>query len=162
MLMKWILGKRGLDPKLVPMGPDIESMLEECDGALIIGDRALSAAISNPDLVRMDLGSEWTKITGLPMVFGVFATRSDSPPTFVNKARDSMLSSYRQFLDEENLQSEVISIASQKIALPKERVAKYFESEVSNILDEPSLEGLQVFLDEVCGMRTGPSWFQSD
>lgn len=162
MLMKWILGKRGLDPKLVPMGPDIESMLEECDGALIIGDRALSAAISNPDLVRMDLGSEWTKITGLPMVFGVFATRSDSPPNFVNKARDSMLSSYKLFLDEESRQSEVISIASQKIALPKDRVAKYFKSEVSNILDKPSIEGLQIFLNEVCGLGTGPSWFQSD
>ena len=73
-----------------------------------------------------------------------------------------MLSSYRLFLDEENRQSEVISIASQKIALPEERVAKYFESEVSNILDKPSIEGLQVFLDEVCGMGAEPSWFQSD
>ena len=162
MLMKWILAKRGLDPKLVPMGPDIESMLSECDGALIIGDRALSAAISNPELVRMDLGSEWTKITGLPMVFGVFATRKDSPPVFVNEARESMLSSYKLFLNEENYKSEVVSIASQKIALPKDRVAMYYESEVSNILDKTSIEGLQVFLEEVCEMESEPSWFKSD
>jgi len=85
MLMKWILGQRGLDPKLVPMGPDIETMLGECDGALIIGDRALSAALRRPELVRMDLSREWTNITGLPMVFGVFAARNDSSPSIVDE-----------------------------------------------------------------------------
>jgi len=160
LLMKWILGRMGLDPKLVPMGPDIESMLEQCDGALIIGDRALSAALRNPELVRMDLGSEWTKITGLPMVFGVFAARNDSPPSLVNEARESMLSSYKSFLDDEDTKMEVVSIASQKIALPADRIATYFECEVSNVLDKPSIEGLRIFLDEVCEMRSDLRWFE--
>ncbi len=159
LLMKWILRQRGLDPKLIPMGPDIEKMLEECDGALIIGDRALSSALNNPELVRMDLGREWTKITGLPMVFGVFAARNDSPPVSVNEARESMLSSYNLFLDDEDTKASVISIASQKIKLPEGRLVTYFESEVSNILDGSSIEGLQIFLDEVCEMGTEPSWF---
>ena len=161
LLMKWILGQRGLDPKLIPMGPDIETMLGECDGALIIGDRALSAALNNPDLVRMDLGSEWTNITGLPMVFGVFASRNDSPPGFVNEARESMLSSYNLFLDDGDTKASVASIASQKIAIPEDRIVSYFESEVSNILDKSSIEGLQIFLDEVCEMKSGPIWFES-
>jgi len=159
LLMKWILRQRGLDPKLIPMGPDIETMLEECDGALIIGDRALSAALNNPELVRMDLGREWTKVTGLPMVFGVFAARKDSPPASVNEARESMLSSYNLFLDDEDTQASVASIASQKISLPEDRLVNYFESEVSNILDGSSIEGLQIFLEEVCEMRAEPSWF---
>ena len=161
LLLKWILGQRGLDPKLIPMGPDIETMLGECDGALIIGDRALSAALKNPDLVRMDLGSEWTNITGLPMVFGVFAARKDSPSAFVNEARESMLSSYNLFLDDEHTKAAVASIASHKIAIPEDRIVTYFESEVSNILDNSSLEGLQIFLDEVCEMKSDPSWFES-
>ena len=161
LLMKWILGQRGLDPKLTPMGPDIETMLEECDGALIIGDRALSAALNNPELVRMDLGSEWTKITGLPMVFGVFAVRKDSPSGFVNEARESMLRSYNLFLDDEVTKAAVASIASQKIAIPEHRIVTYFESEVSNILDDSSIEGLQIFLDEVCQMKSDASWFES-
>jgi len=160
LLMKWILRQRGLDPKLIPMGPDIETMLGECDGALIIGDRALSAALNNPDLVRMDLGSEWTNITGLPMVFGVFAARKDSPPAFVNEARESMLSSYNLFLDDGATKASVASIASQKIAIPEDRIVTYFESEVSNILDESSIEGLQIFLDEVCEMKSDPIWFE--
>ena len=31
MLMRWILNQRGLDPKYVKMGPDMDSMLDECD-----------------------------------------------------------------------------------------------------------------------------------
>jgi len=159
LLLKWILARRDLDPKLVPMGPDIETMLDECDGALIIGDRALSAALSNPDLVRMDLGSEWTNITGLPMVFGVFAARSDSSPILVNEARESMLKSYNDFVGDEKIRDEVSRSSSQKIALPVDRIRKYFEEEVSNLLDNSSIEGLSIFLEEVCGMTQEPRWF---
>ncbi len=161
MLMKWILGQRGLDPKLVPMGPDIETMLGECDGALIIGDRALSAALRSPELVRMDLSREWTNITGLPMVFGVFAARNDSSPSIVDEARESMIRSYNGFLIDDDTRGDVVSIASQKIGLPLDRIGKYFESEVSNILDKSSIEGLRIFLDEVCRMGSQPRWFDS-
>ena len=161
MLMKWILGQRDLDPKLVPMGPDIEKMLEECDGALIIGDRALSSALMSPELVRMDLGNEWTNITGLPMVFGVFAARADSPTNLVDEARKSMLRSYKQFLGDEKIRDGASRFSSQKIGLPVDRVRKYFEDEVSNILDKSSIEGLRIFLEEVCGMGKEPSWFEN-
>ena len=161
LLMKWILGQRGLDPKLVPMGPDIETMLDECDGALIIGDRALSAALRSPKLVRMDLGREWTNITGLPMVFGVFAARNDSSRSIVDEARESMLRSYNGFLIDDDIRGDVVSISSQKIGLPTDRVGQYFESEVSNILDKSSIEGLRIFLEEVCRMGSQPRWFDS-
>ena len=70
--------KQRFDPKTVN-GPDLKSMLELCDGALLIGDRALAAASQYPELVCLDLGGEWTKVTGLPMVFGVFACRKTLP-----------------------------------------------------------------------------------
>ena len=70
-LLMYLLNKRGHDPRPVEMGPDLESMLERCDGALLIGDRALHEAQKRPDLVRMDLGMEWKDVTGLPMVFAV-------------------------------------------------------------------------------------------
>ena len=79
VLLHWLLKHRGLDPKTVETGPDLKSMLELCDGALLIGDRALAAASQYPELVCLDLGGEWTKVTGLPMVFGVFACRRDAP-----------------------------------------------------------------------------------
>ena len=160
MLRQGILRQRGLDPKLIPMGPDIEAMLGECDGALIIGDRAISAALNFPNLVRMDLGGEWTNITGLPMVFGVFAARIDSHPSFVHEARKSMLRNYNTFLVDEEIRSSVISSASQKVNLPLERVTKYFDSEVSNLLDDSSMEGLRTFLGEVCEVDSEPVWFE--
>jgi len=160
MLMKWILNHRGLEPKLIPMGPDIEAMLEVCDGALMIGDRAISAAVNFPDLVRMDLGGEWSNITGLPMVFGVFAARNDSQPSIVHEARKSMLKNYNNFLVDEETRSSVISSASQKVNLPLERVTKYFDSEVSNLLDRSSIEGLRTFLGEVCGVDSELGWFE--
>jgi chorismate dehydratase len=159
MLMKWLLGHRGLDPKLVPMGPDIGTMLGTCDGAVVIGDRAISEALLNPNLVRMDLGLEWTKITGLPMVFGVFATRKDSQPSVVTEARELMLRNYNTFLEDEETMASVISSASKKINIPRDRVAKYFNYEVSNILDSKAIHGLLAFLEEVCGIIDGPVWF---
>ena len=159
MLMKWILGQRGLDPKLVSMGPDIETMLESCDGALIIGDRAISAALSRPEMIRMDLGREWTSITGLPMVFGVFSARKDSNLSFVHEARESMLSNYYSFLEDEEIRTSVISSASLKVGLTPDRVSKYFDTEVSNFLDKSSIQGLGIFLEEVCGVDSPPTWF---
>ena len=159
MLMRWILKQRGLDPKYVKMGPDMDSMLDECDGALIIGDRAISAAINNPDLVRMDLGREWAEITGLPMVFGVFAARKDSDGHSISRARELMLRNYNIFLEQEEVRNVVISDASKKVCLSVERVGEYYDNEVSNLLGPESIKGLSVFLEEVCEVESNPLWF---
>ena len=159
MLMKWILEQRGLDPKYIKMGPDMDTMLGECDGALIIGDRAISAAINNPDLVRMDLGSEWVEITDLPMVFGVFAARKDSNVNSISDAREIMLSNYNTFLEQEDVRNIVISDASKKVSLSVERVGEYYCNEVSNLLSTEPIKGLLVFLEEVCGVESIPDWF---
>ena len=159
MLMRWILKQRSLDPKYVKMGPDMDSMLDECDGALIIGDRAIAAAINNPDLVRMDLGREWAEITGLPMVFGVFAARKDSDGHSIIRARELMLRNYNIFLEQEEVRNIVISDASKKVCLSVERVGEYYDNEVSNLLGPESIKGLSVFLEEVCEVESDPLWF---
>ena len=72
---------------LLKWGPDLDSMLERCDGALLIGDRALDRAKTNPELVQLDLGQAWLELTGQPMVFGVFAARKDTPIEAVKAAQ---------------------------------------------------------------------------
>ena len=141
------------------MGRDMDSMLDECDGALIIGDRAIAAAIHNPELVRMDLGREWVEITGLPMVFGVFAARKDSNDHSISRARELMLSNYNIFLEQEEVRNIVISDASKKVSLSIERVSEYYANEVSNLLSPESIKGLGVFLEEVCEVESDPHWF---
>ena len=159
MLMRWILNQRGLDPKYVKMGPDMDSMLDECDGALIIGDRAIAAAIQNPELVRMDLGRVWVQITGQPMVFGVFAARKDSEVHSISRARELMLGNYNIFLEEEEVRKNVILDASKKVSLSAERVGEYYANAVSNLLSPESIKGLRVFLEEVCAIESNPNWF---
>ena len=40
-----------------------------------------------------------------------------------------------------------------------DRIAKYYDEEVSNLLDENSVKGLTTFLEEVCDQKVEPSWF---
>jgi len=160
-LLKWILRERNLDPKFLEMGPDMGTMLNDCDGALLIGDRALSAASSDPALVQLDLGAEWTQQTGLPMVFGVFAVRRDSPVELVREAHDDMVEQYAKFQRDFNIRAAVIGAAAESIGFSRERMETYFEQEVSNVMDSSSIQGLTLFLNEVCGLKEGPTWFLS-
>jgi predicted solute-binding protein len=60
----------GRDPEYVPMAPRLEAMLEQADAALLIGDPALDL---ESDVARVDLGEEWTQLTGLPFVYAFWA-----------------------------------------------------------------------------------------
>lgn len=80
-LLRLLLKRRlrpGLpDPEFLSLPPDLPSMLERCDAALLIGDRALFADREHPERLRgidrLDLGGEWTAMTGLPFVYAFWA-----------------------------------------------------------------------------------------
>jgi chorismate dehydratase len=70
-LLKVLLQQRlGRQPECVEMAPDVPAMLEACEAALVIGDRALDF---EGDLPRLDLGEEWRRQTGLPFVYAFWA-----------------------------------------------------------------------------------------
>ncbi len=65
-------------PEYFSSAPELGAMLMEADAALLIGDDALRARYKNQDrLYIYDLGEEWKKFTGLPMVFALWAIRKD-------------------------------------------------------------------------------------
>lgn len=161
-LLKWIISKRNLDPKYLDLSPDINMMLSKCDGALLIGDRALVAARENPELIRLDLGAEWTKITKLPMVFGVFAARKDSPIEIIKSAQKDMVNQYKKFKSNQSFRDDVISKSSIKLGFEGERITEYFVDEVSNLLDNDGVRGLELFLSQVCGLENSPEWVNLD
>jgi chorismate dehydratase len=72
--------KYGVEPEMRPAAPDLARMLQDCDAALIIGDPALRIEPSQLPYRVLDLGSEWTGMTGLPMVFAVWAARRRYDP----------------------------------------------------------------------------------
>ena len=147
-LLQYLLEMRGLSPNSVEMGPDLTQMLERCDGALLIGDRALWEAENNPQLIQMDLGQAWYDETGLPMVFGVFAARRDSPPHCLAKAHHDLVKALRKFSDEE-YKDVVIANSSIRTGFSVSRVERYF-SEVSNKMEQIEVDGLNKFLGAVC------------
>lgn len=63
-----------IEPEFVTMRPNLSAMLNRCDGALMIGDAALFAQ-PGPEVQKIDLGEEWTNMTGLPFVWSFWVGR---------------------------------------------------------------------------------------
>lgn len=59
-------------PEFMVMNPQLDTMLEACDAALVIGDNALFAELDE-GVHKVDLGQEWTEWTGLPFVWSFWA-----------------------------------------------------------------------------------------
>ena len=78
-----VANKQGKCPGIVACAPEIGSMLDTADAALLIGDPALQI---DPEMDSwqghpvhvFDLGSEWEEMTGLPMVFAVWGVRKEA------------------------------------------------------------------------------------
>ena len=78
----------GIDPSFVPMAPDPAVMLRRCDAALLIGDPALFLDHDALGATKVDLGEQWTSITGLPFVWAFWAGR---PGILSSEAIDALV-----------------------------------------------------------------------
>ena len=82
----------GVEPDFKVAEPQVNSLLDEADAALVIGDRCFAAEkrfrdeglLGGAGVHEIDLGETWRQMTGLPFVFAVwvvgdgFALRSDA------------------------------------------------------------------------------------
>jgi chorismate dehydratase len=66
----------GIDPVFEPVPPGVAAAVESVDAALLIGDPALFLDHEAAGLTRIDLGTEWTRLTGLPFVWAFWAGRT--------------------------------------------------------------------------------------
>ncbi len=85
-LLRVLFEADGLDVRLVPVAPDLDAMLAEHDGALLIGDAALREGVARRPVhgatpFMTDLGDAWYRATRLPFTFAVWASRDDAPPS---------------------------------------------------------------------------------
>lgn len=58
--------------------PDLDAMMAQADGALLIGDDAIRASWTEKGYLVTDLGEEWNRFTGSWMTFAVWAVREDA------------------------------------------------------------------------------------
>jgi chorismate dehydratase len=90
-LSRVILARKfGVEPEVRSHTPHLPSMLVDADAALIIGDAALVLEPAELPFHVLDLGAEWTRLTGLPMVFAVWAARADASPQDPKPFLDSL------------------------------------------------------------------------
>jgi len=83
-----VLAERyGIKPEAAPVAPDREAMLAEWDAAVLIGDNGLAA--DEQGLPVLDLGSEWTALTGLPFVWALWIGRDGLDGSLARHLRDA-------------------------------------------------------------------------
>jgi chorismate dehydratase len=137
----------------IPHEPDLESMLQAADAALLIGDPALlaledrdaRAARTGERLLYLDLAHEWHGFTGLPWVSAFWAVRAGSlEETLVSASelvQDLQTSRDHGLQHIEDLASEW----STRIAVPEATIRFYLSQNIHYILDEACLRGLDQF-----------------
>ena len=141
MLARIILGRKfGLEPEVRTRRADLDAMLAECDAALVIGDPALHIDPAALPYAWMDLGQEWTQLTGLPMVFAVWAGR----PGIVTPERSlTFLESYRY--GREHL-DQIVAAEEPVRALPAAAIRKYLTEHIAFELGDAEHAGLDLYL----------------
>jgi chorismate dehydratase len=139
-LARVILERRyGAEPRQIPHAPDLQAMLKIADAALIIGDPALRIELSVPYHVY-DLGAEWVEMTGLPMVFAVWAGRKGAiSPEVAEAFRDSCRYG-KEHLD------EIVRSESAARGFPPELVRRYLTEHIVHELGPREYEGMELFL----------------
>ena len=128
-------------PDLVPHGPDLAAMTREGDAALLIGDPALDADHAALGLEKIDLGEEWTAMTGLPFIYAAWTGR----PGAVGEADVRAL----QEAQEEGVAANAAIAAEygRGNAAATARAAEYLRDNVRYGLGLEEAKGLQTFLD---------------
>jgi chorismate dehydratase len=140
-LTRIILSRRyGVEPDFLPFSPDLESMLERADAALIIGDPALRVDPASLPYHVADLGQEWTDMTGLPMVFAVWAGHKQHITPAVIKALNDSCRFGREHLE------DIVKIDGAARGIPEGLAREYLSHHIVNELGPREYEGLQLYL----------------
>lgn len=140
----------GIAPRFVPHGPDLAAMTARCDAGLLIGDPAFDAPHESLGLQKVDLGTAWTEMTGLPFVYAAWTGR----PGAVTAADVAAL---QQARDEGVRQREAIAAQyGQGDPAITARALAYLRDNVRYGLGPAEAAGLQLFLHYVADAGLAP------
>lgn len=140
-LARILLARRyGAEPRLLPQPPDLARMLDAADAAVIIGDPALRIEPSAVPFEVTDLGAEWTAMTGLPMVFAVWAGRKgcvtpEIASAFANSCRFGI-----------SQVDEIVRTRAEAHGVTAELAREYLTRHIRFELGEREYEGMRHFL----------------
>lgn len=149
VLAQILLGElHGSTPRMLSVSPNLDRMLEVADAALVIGDPALHLQPESLPYPSWDLGDEWTRMTGLPMVFAVWAGR---PSSKMRTLEPAFTGSYRFGLAHLD---EIVCHEAPGRGLPEPLVRAYLTRNIRNELGDNEYKGLDLFLKYASQLST--------
>jgi predicted solute-binding protein len=136
----------GVTPEFVSRPPHLENMLRECDAALLIGDSALVLDPYKLPFEVLDLGAEWYALTGLPMVFALWAGHV--------KSRAEELSSVleRSFQFGFEHVNDIVELEHDRRHVSRELAHEYLTRYIRYPIGDVEWKGLEAFL-ELAGLQ---------
>jgi chorismate dehydratase len=163
----------GIEPEFFEAEPELPSMLQNADAAMLIGDPALRIAFSierearrgaSGALIRPGIGAgeyaalyvydiveEWRALTKLPAVLAVWAGRREAVTPDVVQDFQKSLAYGLQHLD------EICTEASWELNLPAAELRHYLTENIDYALDEENLRGLGVFYHYAAELKLIPN-----
>jgi chorismate dehydratase len=128
-----------IEPVFRPASPDLTAMLETADAALLIGDPALFTDAAAIGVRKIDLGSVWTEMTGLPFVWAFWAGRAGAAP-------DAVCRLLRETRDRGVAAIDAIAGREAPGDAPRARlIARYLREAIAYDLNGPFVEGVRTF-----------------
>lgn len=143
----------GTDPEFVPHAPNLETMLADCDAAVLIGDPAL-LALEDKDarfnrtgqhLEYLDLGAEWKRHTGLPWVSAVWGVRTQALAA-AQLSPHQVVEDFIQSRDHGMAHIEdIVREWAPRIHVPESTIRTYLSTNIHYVLDADCLAGMKLF-----------------
>ena len=137
-------------PEFIPHGPDLQQMLGEADAALLIGDPALDTDAAALGLSKIDLGEEWTRMTGLPFVYAAWCGRASAVDADGVRALQEAQAEGVSAID------AIAAEYGRDNPARTEQAAVYLRDNVRYGLGPDEAKGLQMFLDLAADLGVAP------
>jgi chorismate dehydratase len=139
-----------IEPEFVHHGPDLAAMARGYDAGLLIGDPAFDADHAALGLDKIDLGAEWTAMTGLPFIYAAWTGRPGAA------APDDVAALQTAQAEGVAAREAIAAEYGRGDAGRTRRASVYLRDNVKYGLGAEEAAGLQRFLDYAADLGVGP------
>lgn len=117
-----------------------DQVIKGSSGAIVIGDRCFNLNSKYP--FQYDLGEEWYKLTRLPFVFAVWASRVNLPLAFITRFNNALLSGINSI---DHVIHEQLKVSS----LDRNNLRTYFLDNIDYNLTPEKRTSMKLFFEDL-------------
>jgi chorismate dehydratase len=139
----------GVAAKFVPLPMDQVAEEMGTDAVLLIGDRAMRAALPGFEY-SYDLGQEWDEWTGLPFVYAAWAVR---PGVDLGNVAEALLECKRRGRERV---AQIAYFEARRLGLDAAFCRRYLTNIICFDLGPRELAGLKRYYELACGLGLAP------